>query len=43
MEIKNLNATLKNTNNTCGVEPQGLPNLTRKKNDEMPKIQLKHA
>jgi len=28
---------------TCGVESQGLPNLTKTKNDEKPMKQLKHA
>jgi hypothetical protein len=32
---KPLNVTPKETKqHTCGVEPQGLPNLTKKKNDE---------
>jgi len=40
----NLKATLKETKQcTCGVELQGLPNLIRKKNDEKPKKQFKHA
>jgi hypothetical protein len=35
MEAKTLKVTLKETKqHTCGVELQGLPNLTRKKNDE---------
>jgi hypothetical protein len=44
MEERTLKVTLKDTKqHICGVEPQGLPNLTRKENDEKPKKQLKHA
>jgi hypothetical protein len=35
MEAKTLKATLKETKqHTCGIEPQGLANLIRKKNDK---------
>jgi hypothetical protein len=44
MEAKTLKATLKETKqHTCGVEPQGLPNLIKKKNDKKPERQLKQA
>jgi hypothetical protein len=44
MEAKTLKATLKETKqHTCGTEPHGLPNLIRKKNDEIPNKQLKQA
>jgi hypothetical protein len=44
MEVRTLKATPKKTKqHICRVEPQGLPNLTRKKNDGKPKKQLKQA
>jgi hypothetical protein len=39
MEEKTLKATLKETKqHTCKTKPQGLPNLTKKGNDEKPII-----
>ncbi len=45
MEARTLKATSqeKPNNALCGVVSQGLPNATRKKNDEKPKRQLKQA
>jgi hypothetical protein len=44
MKIKNLKATLKEIKqHTCETEPQGLPNLIKKKNNEKLEKQLKHA
>ncbi len=44
MEVKTLKTTLKETKQqTCEAKPYGLPNLTRKTNDEKPKKQLKQA
>jgi hypothetical protein len=42
MEVKTFMASPKETKqHTQGIEPQGLPNLTKKKNDEKTKRQLK--
>jgi hypothetical protein len=42
MEVRTLKATPKETRqHTCNVKPQGLPNLTGKKNDGKLKKQLK--
>jgi hypothetical protein len=44
MLIRTLKATLKEAKqHTYRVKPQGLPNLTKKKNDEKLKRQLKQA
>jgi hypothetical protein len=48
MEAKTLKITLKATSketkqHTSSIQLQGLLNLTKKKNDEKPDIQLKHA
>ncbi len=44
MEVKTLKTTLKETKQqTCEDKHYGLPNLTKKTNDEKPKKQLKQA
>ncbi len=41
MEMKTPKVTLKETKqHTCGAKSQGLPNLTKKRNDEKLDIQL---